>query len=93
MSSKREAFFKGEQSYTPKFDPHAFKEKSAAPAATISSSVTLQQEKEDYSSKSERVHKEAIDVEGYVGFANLPNQVYRKSVKRGFEFSLMVVGR
>ncbi|ESO92812.1 hypothetical protein LOTGIDRAFT_120130 [Lottia gigantea] len=34
-------------------------------------------------------HKE---LEGYVGFANLPNQVYRKSVKRGFEFTLMVVG-
>ncbi|XP_075907593.1 septin-7-like isoform X2 [Nelusetta ayraudi] len=28
----------------------------------------------------------------YVGFVNLPNQVYRKSVKRGFEFTLMVVG-
>lgn len=32
------------------------------------------------------------DLEAYVGFANLPNQVYRKSVKRGFEFTLMVVG-
>jgi len=31
-------------------------------------------------------------LEGYVGFANLPNQVYRKSVKKGFEFTLMVVG-
>uniref|UniRef100_A0A2K6T432 Septin n=1 Tax=Saimiri boliviensis boliviensis TaxID=39432 RepID=A0A2K6T432_SAIBB len=30
--------------------------------------------------------------EGSVGFANLPNQVYRKSVNRGFEFSFMVVG-
>ncbi|XP_062503942.1 septin-1-like isoform X2 [Corticium candelabrum] len=29
---------------------------------------------------------------GFVGFANLPNQVHRKSVKRGFEFTLMVVG-
>ena len=29
----------------------------------------------------------------YVGFANLPNQVFRKSVKRGFEFTLMVVGK
>lgn len=27
-----------------------------------------------------------------MGFANLPGQVYRKSVKRGFEFTLMVVG-
>ncbi|XP_011667034.1 septin-7 isoform X4 [Strongylocentrotus purpuratus] len=32
------------------------------------------------------------EMEGYVGFANLPNQVYRRSVKRGFEFTLMVVG-
>ncbi|CAB1315768.1 unnamed protein product [Coregonus sp. 'balchen'] len=28
----------------------------------------------------------------YVGFATLPNQVHRKSVKKGFEFTLMVVG-
>ena len=34
-----------------------------------------------------------MNLEGYVGFANLPNQVYRKSVKRGFEFTLMVVGK
>ncbi|XP_076069926.1 septin 1 isoform X4 [Oratosquilla oratoria] len=31
------------------------------------------------------------DMPGYVGFANLPNQIHRKSVKRGFEFTLMVV--
>ena len=29
---------------------------------------------------------------GYVGFANLPNQVHRKSVKKGFQFTVMVVG-
>ena len=29
----------------------------------------------------------------FVGFANLPNQVFRKAVKRGFQFSLMVVGK
>lgn len=28
----------------------------------------------------------------YVGYANLPNQVFRKAVKKGFQFSLMVVG-
>lgn len=32
------------------------------------------------------------EVPGYVGFANLPNQVHRKSVKKGFEFTLMIVG-
>lgn len=29
---------------------------------------------------------------GYVGFANLPNQVHRKSVRTGFQFTVMVVG-
>lgn len=29
----------------------------------------------------------------YVGFANLPNQVFRKAVKRGFQFTLMAVGQ
>lgn len=32
------------------------------------------------------------NLDGYVGFANLPNQVYRKAVKKGFEFNLMVIG-
>jgi septin 7 len=31
-------------------------------------------------------------LDGYVGFANLPNQVYRKAVKKGFEFNLIVIG-
>uniref|UniRef100_A0A182Y6N6 Septin n=1 Tax=Anopheles stephensi TaxID=30069 RepID=A0A182Y6N6_ANOST len=33
-----------------------------------------------------------VESSSYVGFANLPNQVHRKSVKKGFEFTLMVVG-
>ncbi|XP_070573259.1 septin-5-like isoform X2 [Ptychodera flava] len=36
-----------------------------------------------------------VDISGareYVGFATLPDQVHRKSVKKGFEFTLMVVG-
>lgn len=28
----------------------------------------------------------------YIGFATLPEQMHRKSVKRGFDFTLMVVG-
>ncbi|KAI5474267.1 septin AspB [Pseudohyphozyma bogoriensis] len=31
-------------------------------------------------------------IQGYVGFANLPNQVHRKSVRKGFHFTTMVVG-
>jgi septin 7 len=29
---------------------------------------------------------------GYVGFSNLPNQVHRRSVRKGFNFTAMVVG-
>jgi len=44
----------------------------------------------DVSPKAEVKKPRLLD--GYVGFANLPNQVHRKSVKKGFEFTLMVVG-
>lgn len=36
--------------------------------------------------------RRARQLDGYVGFANLPNQVYRRAVKRGFHFTMMVVG-
>jgi len=46
----------------------------------------------DVSPKPDMAKKLRILDGAYVGFANLPNQVYRKAVKRGFEFTLMVVG-
>lgn len=46
--------------------------------------------KPDPPPKIERPKPKELD--GYVGFANLPNQVYRKAVKKGFDFTLMVVG-
>jgi septin family protein len=33
------------------------------------------------------------DDDEYVGFANLPEQVHRKAIKRGFDFTVMVVGK
>lgn len=33
-----------------------------------------------------------VDTSVLLGFANLPNQVHRKSVKKGFEFTTLVVG-
>uniref|UniRef100_A0A0N5AQL5 Septin n=1 Tax=Syphacia muris TaxID=451379 RepID=A0A0N5AQL5_9BILA len=33
------------------------------------------------------------DAHSYVGFANFPNQVFRRAVKNGFELTLMVVGQ
>lgn len=38
------------------------------------------------------VRPKVKEIDGYVGFASLPDQVYRKAVKKGFEFTLMVVG-
>lgn len=35
----------------------------------------------------------AVQEKQYVGFATLPNQVHRKSVKKGFDFTLMVAGQ
>ncbi len=32
------------------------------------------------------------ELHGYVGFANIPNQVFRKAIKQGFDFTLLVVG-
>ncbi|XP_046552452.1 septin-7-like isoform X1 [Haliotis rubra] len=91
-AAKREAFFRGGSGDGPttKFDP----------SARLGYDRERVKEKEymrdtDFDKEKERekkygdTHKE---LEGYVGFANLPNQVYRKSVKRGFEFTLMVVG-
>lgn len=32
------------------------------------------------------------DLKSFVGFANLPNQWHRKSIKKGFNLNVMVVG-
>ena len=37
-------------------------------------------------------HSQPLTPGGFVGFASLPDQVYRRSIRKGFEFSLMVVG-
>ncbi|NP_001003782.1 septin 5b [Danio rerio] len=42
--------------------------------------------------KSRTVKSEDGEEKEYVGFATLPNQVHRKSVKKGFDFTLMVAG-
>ncbi|XP_060835861.1 septin-7 isoform X2 [Rhopalosiphum padi] len=49
--------------------------------------------KTDQSGTGKANDRKVKKLDGYVGFANLPNQVYRKAVKKGFEFTLMVVGR
>ncbi|CAG0878936.1 unnamed protein product [Darwinula stevensoni] len=60
--------------------------------------VVRDRDKEKERDRREKEEKGNISVpkcrelEAYVGFAILPDQVYRKAVKRGFEFTLMVVG-
>ena len=34
----------------------------------------------------------ARDADLNVGFSDLPNQIHRKTIKKGFEFTIMVVG-
>ncbi|KAK1156562.1 septin-5 isoform X2 [Acipenser oxyrinchus oxyrinchus] len=41
---------------------------------------------------SPRTRSAKLKEKQYVGFATLPNQVHRKSVKKGFDFTLMVAG-
>lgn len=85
-AAKRDAFFKNET--PPKFDPSArfgMDRERARERDIIGKDVD--------NDRNEKHHREGHkELENYVGFANLPNQVYRKSVKRGFEFNLMVVG-
>ena len=40
--------------------------------------------------KMEKIQTTSID--GFVGFSSLPRQVYRKALKNGFEFVMLVVG-
>lgn len=49
--------------------------------------------KTDHSGNGKSHERKVKKLDGYVGFANLPNQVFRKAVKKGFEFTLMVVGK
>ncbi|XP_035217141.1 septin-2-like isoform X1 [Stegodyphus dumicola] len=50
----------------------------------------LNNSQKDFLSSLQRLRKRAD--EGEIGFATLPEQVHRKSVKKGFDFTLMVVG-
>lgn len=78
-----------------------FKEKQHAAAAAAAGNGHLENGGSESSKIAiERHEKEKPvvkskpkELDGYVGFANLPNQVYRKAVKKGFEFTLMVVGK
>ena len=67
-------------------------DRTGAPTASVATSV---------SSRDPRMAQPTLDrsnivrrkLAGYVGFANLPNQWHRKSVRKGFHFNVLVVGK
>lgn len=96
-AAKRDAFFRHATDAPPtvKFDPGARfgHERERMKPEKEQVQVEMEKEKEKEKERDRKYGAETRkELEGYVGFANLPNQVYRKSVKRGFEFTLMVVG-
>ncbi|XP_005095504.1 septin-7 isoform X3 [Aplysia californica] len=100
-AAKRDAFFRaGGDGPTTKFDPSARYGGGGGGGhdreRLLKKEETASHMSHNYEAEKERERKYGAEtrkeLEGYVGFANLPNQVYRKSVKRGFEFTLMVVG-
>ena len=96
-AAKRDAFFRGtEKSETAsvKFDSSLrYASSYEKERAVLKDSNQMMMEKERDRDRERKYGGESRkEMEGYVGFANLPNQIYRRSVKRGFEFTLMVVG-
>lgn len=101
IQSKREMFFTTNSTEaTTKPDSNRLnkvpsQDKPPEPPTKVSPETTKDEGKEITTVVPEVAVKERPklkELDGYVGFANLPNQVYRKAVKKGFEFTLMVVG-
>ncbi|XP_057663050.1 septin-7 [Diorhabda carinulata] len=104
IQSKREMFFTSSENNSHSISSTLTKDSNRLnktpslekPVDTSLKSISPDSNRDDTSKEStpeiikERPKPKELD--GYVGFANLPNQVYRKAVKKGFEFTLMVVG-
>lgn len=94
LNAKRDAFFKSDGQSAPKFDPSARFNADRERQDRIREPILSKDDDREKEHHKDRKHGDTgpKELEGYVGFANLPNQVFRKSVKKGFEFTLMVVG-
>lgn len=102
LQSKRELFFKNELPASGVND-HA-QAANANSTSQLKDPISKRHERviDGDADRAERLNKldrdrtlpekKTKELDGYVGFANLPNQVYRKAVKKGFDFTLMVVG-
>lgn len=65
-------------------------ERPATASTVQSSSVSSRETKTTPLTDTRNVVRRKLT--GYVGFANLPNQYHRKSLRKGFNFNIMVVG-
>jgi septin 7 len=61
-----------------------------SPSTSYSNGIPAVPEKEASGKQLANIVRRKLT--GYVGFANLPNQWHRKSVRKGFNFNVMVVG-
>jgi len=88
--NQREAFFQSAGGDRTKYDPRSLRDSKEK---DLDKEKLIQTSTSSITSYHQSQHEKPVkETDGYVGFANLPNQVYRKSVKKGFEFTLMVVG-
>lgn len=96
IQAKREMFFNSTTD-TPNKDSNRLNkvpsvEKSSEPPVKTPPESVITKDETIPEMIKEKERPKVKELDGYVGFANLPNQVYRKAVKKGFEFTLMVVG-
>jgi len=73
--------------------PQAPHGKAASPSQEVPQSVSSTDPKVAAQQASDMRNIVRRKLTGYVGFANLPNQWHRKSVRKGFNFNVMVVGK
>jgi septin 7 len=66
--------------------------KAVSPSQEVPQSVTSTDPKVAAQQANDMRNIVRRKLTGYVGFANLPNQWHRKSVRKGFNFNVMVVG-
>ena len=70
-----------------------FVERSNPMGSGIAQTVTSRDPKAAAQAATDMKNVVRRKLTGYVGFANLPNQWHRKSVRKGFNFNVMVVGK
>ncbi|CAH0545907.1 unnamed protein product [Brassicogethes aeneus] len=90
IQTKREMFFTATEANNK--DSNRVNKEKTAENATKSPEKESSENSKETTPEIIKERPKPKELDGYVGFANLPNQVYRKAVKKGFEFTLMVVG-